>query len=94
MKQRLGAYALANEQINCVFDTIRRERAAAGKSHSKVTPTTTSPAPTANSTSVADGNSETIRTPRRLEGIPATRDDVAEHEAVALDDLAQLDANR
>ena len=37
-----------------------RERASAGKSHSKVTPTTSSPAPTANRISVVDGSSDTI----------------------------------
>jgi hypothetical protein len=43
-------------------DTIRRVRASGGKSHSKVTPTTSSPAPIANRISVVDGSNETIRT--------------------------------
>ena len=43
-------------------DTIRRVRASVGWSHSKVTPTTSSPAPIANRISVVEGSNETIRT--------------------------------
>jgi ribosomal protein S18 acetylase RimI-like enzyme len=44
-----------------VVETIRRSRASGGWSHSKVTPTTCSPAPTAYRISVVDGRRETIR---------------------------------
>src|SRR5918995_6288989 len=44
-----------------VDDTMRRERASTGWSHSNVTPTTSSPAPIANRISVVDGSKETIR---------------------------------
>ena len=47
-------------------DTIVRLRASAGVSHSKVTPTTSSPAPSANRISVVEGSSDTIRTPSNL----------------------------
>src|ERR1700722_15742388 len=45
-----------------VFETIRQWRASAGKSHSKVTPTTSAPAPRAKRISVAEGGRETMRT--------------------------------
>ena len=47
---------------NAEVDTIRRLRASGGKSHSKVTPTTCSPAPMPKRISVAEGSSDTIRT--------------------------------
>ena len=65
------------------FDTIRRVRASGGKSHSNVTPTTSSPRPSSNRISVADGNRETIRTrpayarpvePAALSGRPFARE--------------------
>src|SRR5689334_8184562 len=60
-----------------VVDTIVRSRASAGVSHSKVTPTTWSPAPRANRISVVDGRRDTIRMPRpyagRRRGIPSRR---------------------
>ena len=43
-------------------ETMVRVRASAGVSHSKVTPTTEGPAPSANRISVVEGRSETIRT--------------------------------
>ncbi len=43
-------------------ETTRRERASGGKSHSKVTPMTSSPAPMANRISVVEGSNDTIRT--------------------------------
>src|SRR5688500_12324337 len=46
---------------SAVVDTIVLERASTGKSHSKVTPTTESPAPMAKRISVADGSSDTMR---------------------------------
>jgi hypothetical protein len=46
-----------------LVDTIGRLLASGGKSHSNVTPTTLSPAPTANKISVVDGSSDTIRMP-------------------------------
>ncbi len=52
--------------VNAEVETIRRPRASAGKSHSNVTPTTSSPAPTAKQISVVDGSSDTIRTPVTL----------------------------
>ena len=48
-----------------VFETIVRVRASLGKSHSKVTPTTSGPAPSAKRISVADGKRDTIRTEQR-----------------------------
>ena len=47
---------------------MRRARASCGWSHSNVTPTTSSPAPTAKRISVADGSSDTMFTPRRYTG--------------------------
>ena len=44
-----------------LVETMRRSRASGGWSHSKVTPTTSSPAPIANRISVVDGSRETIR---------------------------------
>ena len=46
-----------------VVDTTRRDRASAGWSHSKVTPTTSSPTPRAKRISVVEGSRDTIRTP-------------------------------
>src|SRR5688500_2129196 len=46
---------------SAVVDTSVLERASTGKSHSKVTPTTESPAPMAKRISVADGSSDTMR---------------------------------
>lgn len=43
-------------------DTTRLPRASGGKSHSNVTPCRSSPRPRANTISVADGSSETMRT--------------------------------
>ncbi len=43
-------------------DTTVRRRASAGVSHSKVTPTTSSPAPRAKRISVVEGSRETMRT--------------------------------
>ena len=43
-------------------DTTVRRRASTGVSHSKVTPTTSSPAPSANRISVVEGSTETMRT--------------------------------
>ena len=47
----------------CTSDAVTtgRSEASAGQSHSWVTPTTRSPSPSANSTSVAAGTSEQIR---------------------------------
>ena len=45
-----------------LVDTIVRERASNGWSHSNVTPTTSSPAPMSNRISVVDGSSDTILT--------------------------------
>jgi hypothetical protein len=42
--------------------TAGREAASGGQSHSCVTPATRSPSPSSNSTSVAAGTSEQIRT--------------------------------
>src|SRR4051812_11627439 len=41
-------------------DTTGLSRASAGKSHSKLTPSSESPRPSANTISVADGSSDTI----------------------------------
>jgi hypothetical protein len=49
-----------------VAETIRRVRASGGKSHSKVTPTTSAPAPMAKRISVVEGNNDAMRTNRRL----------------------------
>ena len=53
-----------------MFDTILRLRASGGKSHSKVTPTTWSPAPTAKRISVAEGRRDTMRTHARYQWTP------------------------
>ena len=55
-------YEGLNPSGRVVLATTRREWASGGKSHSKVTPTTESPAPTAKRISVAEGSSDTMRT--------------------------------
>src|SRR5262245_16124275 len=47
-----------------MFETTVHARASGGKSHSKVTPTTSGPAPIAKRISVTDGSSDTTRTPK------------------------------
>src|SRR5437588_7140629 len=49
---------------SAVPETIGFERASSGKSHSYVTPRTSSPRPRAKAISVADGSNETIFMPR------------------------------
>src|SRR5690242_6273700 len=63
MRSRTAASICAGDNPggNADVDTMVRVRASGGKSHSKVTPTTESPAPIANRISVVDGNNETIR---------------------------------
>ena len=53
-----------NPSRRVVVDTMRLLRASAGVSHSNVTPTTSSPAPTAKRISVAEGMRLTTRTAR------------------------------
>jgi len=49
---------------SALVDTTVRDLASGGKSHSKVIPTTWSPAPNANRISVVEGSSDTMRTRR------------------------------
>jgi len=51
-----------NPAGNVEVETMRRDAASGGKSHSKLTPTTSSPAPRAKRISVAEGSNDTIRT--------------------------------
>ncbi len=55
-------WAGVNPEGNVEVETMRRDRASGGKSHSKLTPTTSSPAPSAYRISVAEGSNDTIRT--------------------------------
>src|SRR5690242_18082976 len=57
-----------------VPDTTGLSRAAGGKSHSNVTPHSWSPSPSANTISVADGSSDTIRTPAIVESPSSPHD--------------------
>src|SRR4051812_37943925 len=68
-----------------VLETIVRVRASSGKSHSNVTPTTSSPAPMANRISVVDGRSDTTRTASRYggSGLPSGEAEVRGDEMTA-----------
>ena len=65
------AWGHALGQHRCRHDP--RDRASGGKSHSKVTPTTSSPAPIAKRISVVDGSSDTIRTAPQPSGARVRR---------------------
>ncbi len=60
----VSIWAGVNPAVNVEVDTMRRDRAAGGKLHSKVTPTTSSPPPRAKRISVVEGSNDTIRTTR------------------------------
>lgn len=59
IRSRIAWEAAAHPICQSLSDTTRFERTSSGWSHSKVTPTTSSPRPNANRISVAEGSTDT-----------------------------------